>query len=165
MRNSWWQKGDKKIVSSVIFLVVCSNYINQLVFLSIFTAMDAAINGFSEHADRFWDITLRYICPECFYIWVIADYFCIPFLSSGGQFYWWWKPEYPRGREEHRPVASHCRPYRRFIINIYDIYTQIDVIDICTIIVSKFCTNGCDVIWSIRQWRHWTSIWESEKRP
>jgi hypothetical protein len=20
-------------------------------------------------------------------------------------------------------------------------------------------------IWSIRQWRHWTSIWESEKRP
>jgi hypothetical protein len=31
-----------------------------------------------------------------------------------------------------------------------------------SIIVSK---NGCDVIWSIRQWRHWTSIWESEKRP
>jgi hypothetical protein len=25
--------------------------------------------------------------------------------------------------------------------------------------------NGCDVIWSIRQWRNWTSIWESKKRP
>ena len=26
------------------------------------------------------------------------------------------------------------------------------------------CPNGCDVIWSIRQWLNWTSIWESEKR-
>ena len=34
-----------------------------------------------------------------------------------------------------------------------------------SIIVSKPCPNGCDVIWSIRQWRNWTSIWESEKRP
>jgi hypothetical protein len=34
-----------------------------------------------------------------------------------------------------------------------------------SIIVSKLCPNGCDVIWSIRQWRNWTSIWESKKRP
>ena len=34
-----------------------------------------------------------------------------------------------------------------------------------SIIVSKPCPNGCDVIWSLRQWRNWTSIWESEKRP
>ena len=34
-----------------------------------------------------------------------------------------------------------------------------------SIIVSKLCPNGCDVIWNIRQWRNWTSIWESEKRP
>ena len=33
------------------------------------------------------------------------------------------------------------------------------------IIASKTFLNGCDVNWSIRQWRHWTSIWESEKRP
>ena len=34
-----------------------------------------------------------------------------------------------------------------------------------SIIVSKLCPNGCEVIWSIRQWRNWTSIWESDKRP
>ena len=34
-----------------------------------------------------------------------------------------------------------------------------------SIIASKTFPNGCDIIWSIRQWRHWTSIWESEKRP
>ena len=32
-----------------------------------------------------------------------------------------------------------------------------------SIIASKTFPNGCDVIWSIRQWRHWTSIWESGK--
>jgi hypothetical protein len=34
-----------------------------------------------------------------------------------------------------------------------------------SIIASKRFLNGCDVSWSIHQWRHWTSIWESEKRP
>ena len=34
-----------------------------------------------------------------------------------------------------------------------------------SIIASKTFPNGCDVIWSICQWRHWTSIWESEKWP
>jgi hypothetical protein len=33
-----------------------------------------------------------------------------------------------------------------------------------SIIASKTCPNGI-VIWSIRQWRHWMSICESEKRP
>jgi hypothetical protein len=53
------------------------------------------------------------------------------------------------------------------ILQLYISKTQIDVqslIDV--IIVSKPCPcpNGCDVIWSMRQWRNWTSIWESEKR-
>jgi hypothetical protein len=34
-----------------------------------------------------------------------------------------------------------------------------------SIIASETFPNGCDVIWSIREWRHWTSIWESEKQP
>ena len=34
-----------------------------------------------------------------------------------------------------------------------------------SIIASKTFPNGWYVIWSIRQWRHWTSIWESSKRP
>ena len=34
-----------------------------------------------------------------------------------------------------------------------------------SIIASKTFPNGSDVIWSIGQWRHGTSIWESEKRP
>jgi hypothetical protein len=33
-----------------------------------------------------------------------------------------------------------------------------------SIIVSKTWTNGCGVIWSIRQWCHWAPFWEFEKR-